>query len=687
MRKNPNLVASIEVKYFRSINSQRVRECKPVNIITGGNDIGKSNLLRALNLFFTEKNEHVEDINFREEFSHSRLEAVRKESVKGRQFIQIEVEFNCQDSFQKTLPARFKVKNTWYRDSKAPLLTHDLEKFIASGTLQTTINKAEGSLQRFLNSIVFTYIPAIKDKNIFHTVLSELQSVLFQQNENNGGGFNAEIERFNAELENQAKELREAFRGLTGVDARISLPNTYADLFRAFSIQTAGPFEEAVSLDNRGDGVRVRFLPAILNYIAERSPKLHVWGIEEPENSMEYRRAFELSETMVAIYSKNAQIFLTTHSPAFIDLSKPEQSIYMAKREGADTIFTHLNSTRKQRVSIEDPYLLIADELGHIQLMNELHGKLQERLAQADENEKSLAATLAEVNSLNIPVLLTEGKTDVIILKEAWKRLRQGTLPFAIKTCNVLADDDKNDAAGAAQLGMCLRSIMADSHQTVVGLFDRDSDGKKAWSLDANFQKFDDLDDVKVSKNGKAFAVLLPVPQKVPDLSKSEHHCVELMFPLQALNKKVEGRGLVLKNIPVETRCGNTVIEKIAGSEIWQFAVQDGKKWFAEKVVPSLSSEDFEAFGQLFSTIERILQIGSEEPSKAIVEPQLLEKTHVVEPVAYVSEFRVGDRVSHIKFGAGSVREIDSNKVTIDFDTAGQKRVLDGFLDRILNLN
>ena len=162
MRKNPNLINSIEVKYFRSINSQKLKDCKPVNIITGSNDVGKSNLLRALNLFFNEKSEHGTDINFREEFSHSRLEAVRKESVKGRQFIQIELEFNCQESFQKTLPDRFKVKKTWYRDSKAPLLSHDLEKYISSGSLETTLNKAEGSLQRFLNSIIFTYLPAIK---------------------------------------------------------------------------------------------------------------------------------------------------------------------------------------------------------------------------------------------------------------------------------------------------------------------------------------------------------------------------------------------------------------------------------------------------------------------------------------------------------------------------------------------
>ncbi len=44
------------------------------------------------------------------------------------------------------------------------------------------------------------------------------------------------------------------------------------------------------------------------------------------------------------------------------------------------------------------------------------------------------------------------------------------------------------------------------------------------------------------------------------------------------------------------------------------------------------------------------------------------------------SPFQIGDRVFHQKFGNGNVAAIDGNKLTIDFDKAGQKRVLDGFV-------
>lgn len=49
-----------------------------------------------------------------------------------------------------------------------------------------------------------------------------------------------------------------------------------------------------------------------------------------------------------------------------------------------------------------------------------------------------------------------------------------------------------------------------------------------------------------------------------------------------------------------------------------------------------------------------------------------------VSPAA--SAFKVGDRVFHMKFGNGNVASVDGNKLTIDFDHAGQKRVIDSFV-------
>ena len=39
------------------------------------------------------------------------------------------------------------------------------------------------------------------------------------------------------------------------------------------------------------------------------------------------------------------------------------------------------------------------------------------------------------------------------------------------------------------------------------------------------------------------------------------------------------------------------------------------------------------------------------------------------------SEFKIMERIFHQKFGYGKVSEIDGDKVTINFEKAGQKKV------------
>jgi AAA15 family ATPase/GTPase len=64
MKKIPNIISSVSVRYFRSINSLDLKKVEQVNIITGANDVGKSNLIRALNLFFNESDDVGNDIIF-----------------------------------------------------------------------------------------------------------------------------------------------------------------------------------------------------------------------------------------------------------------------------------------------------------------------------------------------------------------------------------------------------------------------------------------------------------------------------------------------------------------------------------------------------------------------------------------------------------------------------------------------
>ncbi len=77
-------------------------------------------------------------------------------------------------------------------------------------------------------------------------------------------------------------------------------------------------------------------------------------------------------------------------------------------------------------------------------------------------------------------------------------------------------------------------------------------------------------------------------------------------------------------------------------------------------------------------SIERI-GYGESGPKARTIDGELVAKSKIDEP----SKFALGDRVFHIKFGNGNVAGIEGNKLTIDFDRAGQKRVLDGFVERV----
>ena len=57
--------------------------------------------------------------------------------------------------------------------------------------------------------------------------------------------------------------------------------------------------------------------------------------------------------------------------------------------------------------------------------------------------------------------------------------------------------------------------------------------------------------------------------------------------------------------------------------------------------------------------------------------PLTIEGELVAKSTGAASDFSVGDRVFHQKFGNGNVTVVDGNKLTIAFDRAGEKRVVD----------
>jgi DNA helicase-2/ATP-dependent DNA helicase PcrA len=66
------------------------------------------------------------------------------------------------------------------------------------------------------------------------------------------------------------------------------------------------------------------------------------------------------------------------------------------------------------------------------------------------------------------------------------------------------------------------------------------------------------------------------------------------------------------------------------------------------------------------------------ERKAPVIEGELIAKS-----TGTTSSFSIGERVFHQKFGNGNVVAVDGNKLTIAFDKAGEKRVVDSFVEKV----
>jgi DNA helicase-2/ATP-dependent DNA helicase PcrA len=92
------------------------------------------------------------------------------------------------------------------------------------------------------------------------------------------------------------------------------------------------------------------------------------------------------------------------------------------------------------------------------------------------------------------------------------------------------------------------------------------------------------------------------------------------------------------------------------------------------------SGSGFEETASTFSSSSSSPDFGSFSSRRR--GPMTIEGELVAKSTGTTSEFSLADRVFHQKFGYGRVTKIDGNKLTIAFDKAGEKKVVDSFVQR-----
>jgi len=398
-----NLIKSIEIKYLRSIHRLKMKDVGALTVFSGANDVGKSNLLKALNLFFNNHIDWETPIDFYQDFSLRRLDEVRSESIKGKQFISVTIQFQRPDNYKNSLPPTFSVTKTWLRDSKTPQETNDLESRTQQGRLPSSEATARRMLSQFLNRIRFEYVPAIRDRSYYAYVLRNLQDTLLSQPMQSDDPVLDAVRELNKEMGKRSEYLKTDFLNSTGIEAEVSLPVDPSALFSAFSVNTkwVSSTEETLPLSLRGDGIQARYIPSLLHYIAKNSRYYwYIWGFEEPENSIEYNLSIELASRFIDTYSRSAQIFVSSHSPSFVSLQGDGVVSYRVYKDDNTTEIAQLYPSK-------DPSALdrLHEEIGLFKIQTKLHKTYLERREELERISVEADNLRMELSAMTRPII------------------------------------------------------------------------------------------------------------------------------------------------------------------------------------------------------------------------------------------------------------------------------------------
>ena len=383
------IINSIEIYNFRSIvRLERGITPNHLNIIVGQNDIGKSNFLKALNLFFNGETDIGSPFRFKDDFSNYAITPNKKAPE-----VTIKLHFNTSERYKNSEDLIWT--KVWRKDG-----LHADEIYTKGGA---NPSKKSGALQ-WVKKVKYKYVPAVRGNEYFNYLMGDLHDAL---SEINPSAFNDASSKFIDGLKSQVSLLVNEITAKLGYSSEIGMPSDFKMLFSTldFSLNKDG---NMVSLNKRGDGIKAQHIPVILKFIANHHKSVSgraiinpetIWGFEEPENNMEMGNAFKLAK-IFASFSHDIQIFINTHSPAFYLLAKDNvkvTSLFLVRAEITDL------STKLIEVNVDDIDLL-DEEVGVLPIISE-HIKKEVELRQA-----------AEQKALELSML--ESKTKYLVLTE-----------------------------------------------------------------------------------------------------------------------------------------------------------------------------------------------------------------------------------------------------------------------------
>lgn len=335
---------SIDIKRFRSINDLKLEIDTDTNFISicGPNNVGKTNILRALNLFFNPDG-YIFDKDVPNLKQHTRGGSIATEII-------LQFEDNKGQLYELTRKIEVLGGKVVVND-KGILWPNG----IGRNKIKSHLDK--NKFNEIIKNFVFFYIPAINISfpELINLIINDVYEIEFDKARFSGlkGELKESFQNYNnglIEVLNKLAEdinpLFEKFNESWSVEFKSNAEiKKFQDLI---SEDISFHINDKAGFDNEGKGSGLQKLGFILLHqkIIEklsRSKKNVIFCIDEPDAFLHRGLQLKLKEILYNIANKH-QVIVTTHSPEFIDSSSLKNVILLDQEIGEAKLYQRTNT-------------------------------------------------------------------------------------------------------------------------------------------------------------------------------------------------------------------------------------------------------------------------------------------------------------------------------------------------------
>lgn len=318
-------ISSIKIRGFRSIPQGTLNDLGGLAALVGRNSSGKSNVLRAISLFFSNE---VEPGSV---FDSSRDFYYRLNSKKKRE-VEVAVEFDLPETFnfrpgteaiEQKLGRQFTIVRSWSFDSQRLVQVH-------TSAMKNGEEVIDGALlaEQFLTLLNFRYITnRIQPRDVLALESKRLAGVLVRRIRRTEG-----IDAFLESLQSTAGRFLQPANtalndsGAPMADMEMATAQALGEMLQVGGLRATGKHGRPVEDEDWGAGHQALGLYEVLRLLDTDYgtnfgwKQATLWLIEEPESGLHQELqtylAGELADWAGNPDAKH-QIVMTTHSPVF----------------------------------------------------------------------------------------------------------------------------------------------------------------------------------------------------------------------------------------------------------------------------------------------------------------------------------------------------------------------------------